>query len=48
MKYLLDANAVIAMIRGNERPIAELRKHTPTDFAMPASRMNSFAALTKV
>ncbi|AIC25548.1 type II toxin-antitoxin system VapC family toxin [Rhizobium sophoriradicis] len=36
MKYLLDTNAVIALIKGNDRLIAELRKHTPTDFAMPA------------
>ncbi|MBB4481099.1 type II toxin-antitoxin system VapC family toxin [Rhizobium etli] len=36
MKYLLDTNAVIALIKGNDRLIAELRKHIPTDFAMPA------------
>lgn len=36
MKYLLDTNAVIALMKGNDRLIAELRKHKPTDFAMPA------------
>ncbi|MBX4955181.1 type II toxin-antitoxin system VapC family toxin [Rhizobium lentis] len=36
MKYLLDANAVIALMKGNERLLAELRKHRPQDFAVPA------------
>ncbi|ANL32500.1 type II toxin-antitoxin system VapC family toxin [Rhizobium phaseoli] len=36
MKYLLDANAVIALMKGNERVIAELRRHRPQDFAVPA------------
>ncbi|WP_027669301.1 type II toxin-antitoxin system VapC family toxin [Rhizobium leguminosarum] len=36
MKYLLDANAVIALMKGNERLIAELRKHRPQHFALSA------------
>ncbi|KEC72265.1 tRNA(fMet)-specific endonuclease VapC [Rhizobium leguminosarum bv. phaseoli CCGM1] len=33
---MLDANAVIALMKGNERVIAELRRHRPQDFAVPA------------
>ncbi|MBB2700196.1 UNVERIFIED_ORG: tRNA(fMet)-specific endonuclease VapC [Rhizobium esperanzae] len=36
MTYLLDTNAVIALMRGNERLIAGLRRHRPQDFAIPA------------
>ncbi|MBB3352056.1 tRNA(fMet)-specific endonuclease VapC [Rhizobium sp. BK049] len=36
MKYLLDANAVIALMKSNEGLIAELSKHLPHDFAVPA------------
>lgn len=36
MKYLLDANAVIALMKGNEHLITGLRRHRPADFAMPA------------
>ncbi len=34
MKYLLDTNAVIAVIAGNEGLIARLAEHVPTDFAV--------------
>lgn len=36
MKYLLDANAVIALMKGNEILTAELRRHRPQEFAVPA------------
>ena len=36
MTYLLDTNAVIALMKGNERLIAGLRRHRPQDFAIPA------------
>ena len=36
MKYLLDANAVIAIFRGDARFIARLKRHAPTDFAIPS------------
>ena len=36
MKYLLDANAVIALMKGNAAFLATLKKHKPQDFAVPA------------
>lgn len=36
MKYLLDANAVIALMKGNDAFLTALRKHSPQDFAIPA------------
>ncbi len=36
MKYLLDSNAVIALMKGHSGFVAELRRHKPQDFAIPA------------
>lgn len=36
MKYLLDSNAVIALMKGHAGFVAEIRKHNPQDFAIPA------------
>jgi tRNA(fMet)-specific endonuclease VapC len=36
MRYLLDANAVIAMLKGQPQMLARLRAHAPTDFGMPS------------
>ena len=36
MKYLLDANAVIALLKGHPGFLARLRRHKPADFAMPS------------
>lgn len=36
MKYLLDSNAVIAMLKGQDRLLARLRQHHPSDIALPA------------
>ena len=36
MKYLLDSNAVIALMKGHSGFISELRRHKPQDFAIPA------------
>lgn len=36
MKFLLDSNAVIALLRGNAGFLSRLRAHTPADFGMPA------------
>ncbi len=36
MKYLLDSNAVIAMLRGDERVLARLRQHHPSDVGLSA------------
>lgn len=36
MKYLLDSNAVIALMKGHSGLVAEIRKHKPQDFAIPA------------
>lgn len=36
MKYLLDANAVIALLKGHQGFLARLRRHKPADFAMPS------------
>ncbi len=34
MRYLLDTNAIITLLRGNPRFTAKLRTHAPSDFAM--------------
>lgn len=36
MKYLLDANAVIAMLKGESTMLERLRAHLPADFGLPA------------
>ena len=36
MKYLLDSNAVIALMKGHPGFVVEIRKHKPQDFAIPA------------
>ncbi|MBB6411806.1 PIN domain-containing protein [Mesorhizobium sangaii] len=36
MIYLLDTNAVIAVIKGDERLLALLKRHRPQDFALSA------------
>ena len=36
MKFLLDTNAVIALLKRDARLIARLRQHGPSDFAVPA------------
>lgn len=36
MKYLLDTNAVIAIMKGHEKFLARLRPHKPADFGMPS------------
>ncbi|QYY34012.1 type II toxin-antitoxin system VapC family toxin (plasmid) [Cupriavidus pinatubonensis] len=36
MKYLLDANAVIAMLKGERIMLERLRAHLPTDFGLPS------------
>ena len=36
MKYLLDANAIIALMKGSDAFLLRLRKHSPQDFAVPA------------
>ncbi|AMR81739.1 type II toxin-antitoxin system VapC family toxin [Cupriavidus nantongensis] len=36
MKYLLDANAVIAMLKGEPTMLERLRAHLPSDFGLPA------------
>ncbi|MGU7781075.1 PIN domain-containing protein [Burkholderia sp. PU8-34] len=36
MKYLLDANAVIATLKGDPAVLARLRAHQPSDFGMPS------------
>ncbi|WP_265920289.1 type II toxin-antitoxin system VapC family toxin [Cupriavidus nantongensis] len=36
MKYLLDANAVIAMLKGEATMLERLRAHLPSDFGLPA------------
>lgn len=35
MKFLLDANVVIAMLRGHEAVNARFRRHRPSDFGLP-------------
>ncbi|WP_455285782.1 PIN domain-containing protein [Cupriavidus necator] len=36
MKYLLDANAVIAMLKGEPTMLTRLREHLPSDFGLPS------------
>jgi tRNA(fMet)-specific endonuclease VapC len=36
VKYLLDSNAVIALMKGHPSFVSELRRHKPQDFAIPA------------
>ena len=36
MKYLLDANAVIAIMRGDQTVLDRLKRNRPADFGMPA------------
>jgi len=36
MLYLLDTNAVIEALRGNDRMLARLREHLPSAFGLPA------------
>ena len=36
MNYLLDTNAVIALMKGHSGVLARLRQHQPRDFAMPS------------
>ena len=36
MKFLLDTNAVIAMLQGDPGFLARLRRYQPEDFAVPA------------
>ncbi|QGZ60611.1 type II toxin-antitoxin system VapC family toxin [Paraburkholderia acidisoli] len=36
MKYLLDTNAVIAILKGDPAVLAKLHAHAPSDFGMPS------------
>lgn len=36
MKFLLDTNAVIAILKGEPVVLARLRQHEPADFGVPA------------
>ena len=36
MKYLLDANAVIAILKGTPTLLQRLHKHVPADFGLPS------------
>ena len=36
MKFLLDSNAVIALLKGHSGFLARLRRHQPGDFGVPA------------
>lgn len=36
MKYLLDSNAIIALMKGHPGFVGKLRRHKPQDFAIPA------------
>ena len=40
MKFLLDTNAVIALLKGNAAFRDRLLRHTPQDFALPAIVMH--------
>ncbi|ATG38112.1 tRNA(fMet)-specific endonuclease VapC (plasmid) [Phaeobacter piscinae] len=40
MKFLLDTNAVIAIIAGNSNVIARLSEHAPKDFGVPSVVMH--------
>lgn len=35
MRFLLDTNAVIALLKGNPGLVAAVRNHTPSDFGIP-------------
>jgi len=35
VKYLLDTNTIIAIMKGNAKMIAHLKQHKPADFGMP-------------
>lgn len=37
MKFLLDTNAVIAILKGERAILSRLRPHRPGDFGIPAS-----------
>ncbi len=36
MRFLLDTNAVIALLKGHQGFLARLRQHQPQDFGIPA------------
>ncbi|HTN96897.1 MAG TPA: PIN domain-containing protein, partial [Nordella sp.] len=36
MKFLLDANAVIALLKNHETFLSRLRRHKPPDFGIPS------------
>ncbi|MCG1041004.1 MULTISPECIES: type II toxin-antitoxin system VapC family toxin [Burkholderiaceae] len=36
MKYLLDANAIIAILKGKPNLLARLQAHSPKDFGLPS------------
>jgi tRNA(fMet)-specific endonuclease VapC len=36
VKFLLDANAVIALLKGNQTFLTRLQRHRPPDFGIPA------------
>lgn len=36
MKFLLDSNAVIALLKGHERFLSRLRRYHPADFGVPS------------
>lgn len=36
MKFLLDTNAIIALMKGKPRLVARLRQYHPSDFAVPS------------
>jgi len=36
VKFLLDSNAVIALMKGDANVVAGLRRHRPEDFALPS------------
>jgi tRNA(fMet)-specific endonuclease VapC len=40
MKYLLDSNAIIALLKGQPRFLARLRQHQPQDFGIPSIVMH--------
>lgn len=35
MRFLLDTNAMIAMLKSNPKFLSRMRQHQPTDFGMP-------------
>lgn len=40
MKFLLDANAVIALLKGHERFLTRLQRRKPQDFGIPSIVMH--------